>query len=307
MKRSVANAEILEHARKREIEVKVFELRDSLEEGGFDEAEIEKRCDELRESLQGTVRSARPTKESHSIAREKEAQNERLRNAFKLSKDYVEGAAFDRELQQKLKMERQASRETKRAARPLEEGEETSPKRARGIPERAPKEDVDPPSSPKQVETSVVEERSQDPVVLPPIKQQQPLEIRDSRSRRTPPRPRTRSASLSSSRSSSSRSSRSSSSSSSSGTSSRSRSSYSSSSGSSRSSRSSSSSSSRSSYSSSSSSSSSRRSRPRERGGRRLGRGSPSPPRRRQRSSSPRRRRRSPPPPHRDEHSRERR
>ncbi|KAG8406213.1 RNA-splicing factor [Metarhizium acridum] len=60
---------ILEHDRKRQIEVKVFDLRDKLEEDEIDEEEIDKRCDELREKLLAEMESGKrgaPDRGEHS-------------------------------------------------------------------------------------------------------------------------------------------------------------------------------------------------------------------------------------------------
>ena len=59
---AMANAEIIEHNRKREVEVKVYALRESLEEIGTAEEEIEASCDRLRQELLAKMnRSAPPT------------------------------------------------------------------------------------------------------------------------------------------------------------------------------------------------------------------------------------------------------
>ncbi|KAI2626693.1 cwf21-domain-containing protein [Hypoxylon sp. NC1633] len=98
--------EILEHDRKREVEVKVFELRDQLEDEGVDEDEIDKRCDALRKELQEKMnkgdRDAAPRKplkahQVHELADAKIKESERLRNALKISKDYEEGGHWKRQ------------------------------------------------------------------------------------------------------------------------------------------------------------------------------------------------------------------
>ncbi|KUI64519.1 Pre-mRNA-splicing factor CWC21 [Cytospora mali] len=100
---------ILEHDRKREVEVKVFELRDELEDEGIDEDEIEERCDELRKKLLAEQeRSSRrggpagPKKglkmhQVHELADAKIKESERLRRALKISKDYEEGSHWRRQ------------------------------------------------------------------------------------------------------------------------------------------------------------------------------------------------------------------
>ncbi|KAI0976308.1 cwf21-domain-containing protein [Xylaria arbuscula] len=96
---------ILEHDRKREVEVKVFELRDQLEDEGVDEEEIDRRCDALREELRekmnrpGTSAPKKGLKahQVHELADAKIKESERLRNALKISKDYEEGGHWKRQ------------------------------------------------------------------------------------------------------------------------------------------------------------------------------------------------------------------
>jgi hypothetical protein len=93
--------EILEHDRKREIEVKVFTLRDKLEEDGVDEDDIDDQCDALRKKLEkereegkGDGPDARKLKshQVHDLAKAKIEESERLRKALGISADYKEGS-----------------------------------------------------------------------------------------------------------------------------------------------------------------------------------------------------------------------
>ncbi|KAK3295537.1 cwf21 domain-containing protein [Chaetomium fimeti] len=103
---------LLEHARKREVEVKVFELREKLEDEEVDEDEIDTRCDELRKKLlaemdknqagdggRGGVGPKRNLKmhQVHELADAKIKESERLRQALKISKDYEEGGHWRRQ------------------------------------------------------------------------------------------------------------------------------------------------------------------------------------------------------------------
>ncbi|KAF3770435.1 hypothetical protein M406DRAFT_34576 [Cryphonectria parasitica EP155] len=103
---------ILEHDRKREIEVKVFELRDELEDQEVDEDEIEERCEALRKKLTAEQErgaagrrggaGAPPRKglkmhQVHELADAKIKESERLRRALKISKDYEEGSHWRRQ------------------------------------------------------------------------------------------------------------------------------------------------------------------------------------------------------------------
>ncbi|ORY69670.1 cwf21 domain-containing protein, partial [Pseudomassariella vexata] len=98
--------EILEHDRKREVEVKVFELRDRLEDEGVDEDEIDTQCDKLRKELlakmEKGVKDSMPKRalkqyQVHEMAEAKIKESERLRSALKISKDYQEGNHWKRQ------------------------------------------------------------------------------------------------------------------------------------------------------------------------------------------------------------------
>ncbi|KAF2161050.1 hypothetical protein M409DRAFT_59567 [Zasmidium cellare ATCC 36951] len=110
--------EILEHDRKREIEVKVFELRDKLEDEGVDEDEIDDQCDALRKKLEaeqskaGSGPNARNLKshQVHEIAAAKIDESERLRKALGISKDYEEGSHWRRQEERKLEAEKERAK-----------------------------------------------------------------------------------------------------------------------------------------------------------------------------------------------------
>lgn len=115
--------EILEHDRKREIELKVFELRDRLEDEGLDEDEIDDQCDVLRKKLEGerakggdTGPSARSLKshQVHELAKAKIEESEKLRRALGISKDYEEGSHWRKQEDRKLELERERGRDDDR-------------------------------------------------------------------------------------------------------------------------------------------------------------------------------------------------
>ena len=113
---------ILEHDRKREIEVKVFDLRDELEEQEVDEEEIEKQCDDLRQKLldesKSGKRSTGPRRnfkehQVHEMADAKIKESERLRKALKIRSDYEEGGHWKKQeerLRESLDKEAQKDR-----------------------------------------------------------------------------------------------------------------------------------------------------------------------------------------------------
>lgn len=99
------NLELLEHDRKRRVELKCMELQDLMEEQGYDEEEITKKVNSYRQMLSESQdslpgkedASGRPIiTETHQIAEMKEKENETLRAAFGIGKDYVKGSAFSK-------------------------------------------------------------------------------------------------------------------------------------------------------------------------------------------------------------------
>lgn len=111
--------EILEHDRKREIEVKVFELRDKLEDDGVDEDEIDDQCDALRKKLEaeqvksnggGPKAKGFKSHQVHELARAKIEESEKLRKALGISKDYEEGSHWKKQEERKLEAEREKAK-----------------------------------------------------------------------------------------------------------------------------------------------------------------------------------------------------
>ncbi|KAF3935707.1 hypothetical protein ABW19_dt0208195 [Dactylella cylindrospora] len=101
--------EILDHDRKRNVEVKCLELRDRLEDEGMDEDEIEERVTALRNAMMGQLDSqkvdARGLKshQVHELAQAKMAENARLQRALKISSDYEEGSHWKRQAEEKVR------------------------------------------------------------------------------------------------------------------------------------------------------------------------------------------------------------
>ncbi|RMZ67115.1 hypothetical protein GMOD_00000994 [Pyrenophora seminiperda CCB06] len=95
------DAQILEHEAKREIEVKVLELRDKLEDEGVDEDEIDDQCEGLRRKLDQERKDGKDlgpnakrlkSHQVHDLAKAKMEESERLRKALGISADYEEGS-----------------------------------------------------------------------------------------------------------------------------------------------------------------------------------------------------------------------
>ncbi|KAK9821762.1 hypothetical protein WJX81_005452 [Elliptochloris bilobata] len=112
-----ANQAILDHTRKRDIELKLAELADSLEEQGYSPEEIEKEVLHMREEMEkeGAALAAKPDNkpltETHELAERKQQELATLRAAWGLGEEVVEGQAFNRELQEQRRQDKIAERE----------------------------------------------------------------------------------------------------------------------------------------------------------------------------------------------------
>ncbi|KAM6914443.1 uncharacterized protein PEZ65_014826 isoform 2-T2 [Lycodopsis pacificus] len=110
------NADILEHQRKRQLEVKCAELQDMMEEQGYSAEEIEEKVNTFRMMLQekeepAPVTSDRPTAtETHALAAANQQKNDRLRAAFGISSDYVDGSSFHADRKEKEKEKKEQDR-----------------------------------------------------------------------------------------------------------------------------------------------------------------------------------------------------
>ncbi|KAJ3014020.1 RNA-splicing factor [Thoreauomyces humboldtii] len=106
------NKDILDHQKKREVEVKCLVLQDQLEAQDLPEEEVEKRVDALRqELLRNLSKMSQDVKtlqghQVHELAEAKEKADARARDAFGIRSDFVAGASFDRELQERVKIEK---------------------------------------------------------------------------------------------------------------------------------------------------------------------------------------------------------
>ncbi|GLB33552.1 putative cwf21-domain-containing protein [Lyophyllum shimeji] len=111
------DAAILEHERRRKVEVKCLELQLELEEKGLDEDKIEEQVSALRAELTKTMATMAPSAKSlkpsdtHGLALAKKTELTKMARAFGTRADYQEGDAFDREKQEEIRLRRQAERE----------------------------------------------------------------------------------------------------------------------------------------------------------------------------------------------------
>jgi len=111
-----ANPEILEHERKRQIEVKVMEW--ASESGLFDKDLPDEELEALLDVKRQEVMKHRQTEpeldrgqmqrstDSHRRAEQKQKETENFKNALRIANDYTIGSAFDQKLQLQKKEER---------------------------------------------------------------------------------------------------------------------------------------------------------------------------------------------------------
>lgn len=96
----------------------------------YPEEEIDKEVDGLRDSLlaEGYKDLSTSTMDSHHMAIVNEEKNEKFRNAFGISKDYMGGSAFDPDRQAAKAAEREAKRQEKAAEKEAARLERTAEK-----------------------------------------------------------------------------------------------------------------------------------------------------------------------------------
>jgi len=127
------DAGILEHQRRRAVEVRLLEwveARTAAEGHAPPAVEIAKRREELlaelgasRTTTAAAAAAAATADTTHELARLKEAEATAWRTALGISGDYVAGSAFDRELQEERKQQRleeRLAREKERRKREIE-------------------------------------------------------------------------------------------------------------------------------------------------------------------------------------------
>ncbi|KNZ80061.1 Pre-mRNA-splicing factor CWC21 [Termitomyces sp. J132] len=108
---------ILEHERKRKVEVKCLELQLELEDKGIDEDEIEQKVGALRAELLKNLTALAPSAKSlkasdtHGLALAKKTELSKMARALGTRSDYQEGDAFDKEKQDEIRIRKQVERE----------------------------------------------------------------------------------------------------------------------------------------------------------------------------------------------------
>ena len=111
-----SNKEILDHNKKREIESKLYELQENMIDQGYSDAEIEVKLAEARKVQNNKASSAssrvsKSLNDSHVRESVKREENLRIRSAFGIKSNFVEGDSFNEEKIASQKAERINDRE----------------------------------------------------------------------------------------------------------------------------------------------------------------------------------------------------
>ncbi|KAG9302452.1 hypothetical protein G9A89_006416 [Geosiphon pyriformis] len=110
------NKEILEHDKKRQIELECMLLRKKLEDDGAPEEEVEGKIDARRQELLSKLDEMKSANiqdhQTHQLSEAKAVENVKMMRALGIdSSTYLEGAAFDKELQEQKRIERKSKRD----------------------------------------------------------------------------------------------------------------------------------------------------------------------------------------------------
>merc|ERR1712203_560086 len=113
------------HEQKRKVEIDLIKLEDELKAAGMSEKEIQENLDRERKEMlraveEGTLHydTDLEKRDSHQLALDKEKEMAKFEKALGINKNaHMIGAAFDVDLQAKLKVERMEQRAQQEAAR----------------------------------------------------------------------------------------------------------------------------------------------------------------------------------------------
>ncbi|CAD6931171.1 unnamed protein product [Tilletia laevis] len=118
-RRKPADKGILDHDRKRKVEIRCMELQDELEEQGLPDDEVEAKVSQLRETLidslgnpgssfgqasHADMKKLRPS-DVHALKEAKAVEEEKWKSALGVRADYQEGSSFDPEYRKRLRAE----------------------------------------------------------------------------------------------------------------------------------------------------------------------------------------------------------
>ncbi|XP_053666646.1 serine/arginine repetitive matrix protein 2 [Anopheles marshallii] len=146
------NQGILDHERKRKIEVKCAELEEVLESQGLGQNEVRAKVELYRSKLMdhGTIELPKDefgrllVRETHHIAQAQQEKNAKLREAFGISQYFVEGTSFDqdRKAKEDLAKSEALQKELTEKAEKAKEMERANRKRYALVRTPSPEKDV---------------------------------------------------------------------------------------------------------------------------------------------------------------------
>merc|ERR1712228_1131506 len=102
------NQGILDHERKRKLEVKCMELEEVLrDQGDYDDEEVDEKVNAYRQMLLGVEQDKRAfhdvdefgrpmVRDSHQLAQAQQEKNAKLKAAFGLKDNFIDGSSFER-------------------------------------------------------------------------------------------------------------------------------------------------------------------------------------------------------------------
>lgn len=117
------NQEILEHERKRKVELRIAEFEDAMEEQGYSEEEIARETAALRDKMlveelraKEDADTKRPM-ETHQIAEKKAKELEKFASALGVGRDSRPGDSFNPEMQAERREREKMQREVEKKER----------------------------------------------------------------------------------------------------------------------------------------------------------------------------------------------
>lgn len=152
------NDEILEHERKRKIELKCLEFEEILEDQNYTAEEIAAKVQSYREKLMSDKKDEQLPKdefgryavrETHQVAAAQQEKNAMLRSAFGISEYFVEGSSFDADRKAKEVLAKSAALQKELEAQHATDAEKNKKYKLVRTPSRERETVVDSTTKPK--------------------------------------------------------------------------------------------------------------------------------------------------------------
>lgn len=163
------NLEILEHERKRKIEIKCIEFQEILEDQDYTPEEIEAKVQSYREKLMSNEQKEEmprdefgrvAVRETHQVAAAQKEKNDKLRAAFGISEYFVEGTSFDSDRKAKEELAKSTALQDELNAQREQEAEKSKNYKLVRTPSR--EKEVEKAEKPSGKKSSSNDEKSKD-------------------------------------------------------------------------------------------------------------------------------------------------